>query len=241
MSVHAPYPDLKSQEAIEAFETDTWRDHCSIQSTYELIELSAKEFGDEPAIKFLLQGEPDESAFTQSYNQLLGKITQTANLFHSLGVTKNDVVSFTLPNLPETHHVIWGGEAAGIVNPINPFLEPDTIVKLLHAANSKILVTCAPLPGLDLLTPLVKLADSLPNLEAILVVDCAPYAGLGTTPIPGATPGGLPITHFQGSARRTTSERPCLGPRDPWQRYRFAISYRRDDRCAQTRTPHTRE
>ncbi|MDT0561897.1 hypothetical protein RMR41_11165, partial [Pseudomonas aeruginosa] len=46
---------------------------------------------------------------------------------HRLGLESHQAVSFLLPNLPQTHYVIWGGEAAGIVNAINPLLKDARI------------------------------------------------------------------------------------------------------------------
>ena len=80
---------------------------------------------------------------TWSYESFFARITATANFFHSLGVGKDDVVAFVLPNLPETHLTIWGGEAAGIVFAINPLLGPAAIGELLRAAEAKVLVTLA--------------------------------------------------------------------------------------------------
>ena len=71
------------------------------------------------------------------YESFFARITATANFFHSLGVGKDDVVAFVLPNLPETHLTIWGGEAAGIVFAINPLLEPAAIGELLGPARPR--------------------------------------------------------------------------------------------------------
>lgn len=46
-----------------------------------------------------------------------------------------------LPNLPETHLTVWGGQAAGIVFAINPMLEPAAIGELLKAGEAKVLVS----------------------------------------------------------------------------------------------------
>ena len=75
---------------------------------------------DAPALSFFLKAESLREAEVWTYRELLGRITQTANAFHALGVGKDDVVSFLLPNLPETHFTIWGGQAAGIVAAFNP-------------------------------------------------------------------------------------------------------------------------
>jgi fatty-acyl-CoA synthase len=68
-----------------------------------------------------------------------------------------------LPNLPETHFTIWGGEAAGVVLAVNPLLEPDLIVEILRAAKVRVLVTLAPFPGAELWS---KLAPRLSALRA---------------------------------------------------------------------------
>ena len=73
-------------------------------------------------------------------------VNQTANMLNAPGIGKTDVVSMVLPNLPQSFFTIWGGEAAGIVNPINPLLEPGQIANIMNAAGAKVLVTLAPFP-----------------------------------------------------------------------------------------------
>ena len=92
---------------------------------------------------------------------MLADITRAANAFHAFGVSADHPVAFVLPNLPETHFTIWGGEAAGVVFAINPLLEPSQIAELLRAARVRVLVTLAPAPGIDLWTKLAPhLADA---------------------------------------------------------------------------------
>ena len=71
-------------------------------------------------------------------------------MFYDLGIDKDDVVSMILPNLPQAFFTIFGGEAAGIVNPINPLLEPQVMADIMNAAGSKVLVTLGPFPGTDI-------------------------------------------------------------------------------------------
>jgi acyl-coenzyme A synthetase/AMP-(fatty) acid ligase len=66
--------------------------------------------------------------------QLHGKVTQTANLFRSLGITETDSVAYVLPNCNETVLTLLGGCVAGIANPINPLLEPEQISAILRDA-----------------------------------------------------------------------------------------------------------
>src|SRR4051794_31492398 len=92
-----------------------------------------------PALSFFLRVAEHRRPERWTYAQLLARITQAANLFHALGATKDSVIAFVLPNLPETHFVIWGGQAAAIVCAINPLLEPRAIAELLRSAKVSML------------------------------------------------------------------------------------------------------
>ncbi|MFP6849552.1 MAG: acyl-CoA synthetase [Pseudomonas sp.] len=166
-------PAIKTLHDIQQIEQTPLAERGLPASTYELIRRSAEAHGDAPALSFILQGTPDEQAYRLTYRQLLGKVTQTANAFHRLGLSTSKAVSFLLPNLPHTHFTIWGGEAAGIVNAINPLLDPEHIAELIHASDSELLVTLAPFPGTDLWAKVEGLRDRLPDLKAIICVDMA--------------------------------------------------------------------
>lgn len=76
------------------------------------------------------------------------------------------MISYLLPNLPETHYILWGGEAAGIINPINPMLDIDHIVAIMNAAQSKILVV----PGMDFWQKIKDIRHHVPTLTHIIQV-----------------------------------------------------------------------
>ncbi|MEQ3725510.1 AMP-binding protein [Alcanivorax sp.] len=119
-------------------------------STYEMIQESCKKTPRAPAISFFLQTSQHKKSKVWSYKDLSDHINQSANFFNSIGAGKETVIAYILPNLPETHCVIWGGQATGIVCAINPLLEPDAMAELINAANASVLVTLAPFPGTDL-------------------------------------------------------------------------------------------
>jgi fatty-acyl-CoA synthase len=64
--------------------------------------------------------------------------------------------------------VLWGGEAAGIVNPINPLLEPATIAEICQAAGTKVLVALTEFPGSDIWQKAMAIRKDLPDLKAII-------------------------------------------------------------------------
>ena len=127
--------EIKTQADIRKIASTPLTERDLPASTFEMLEQGALIDPDATALNFFLQGKGEafKEAETYRFRDLLGHIRQSANLFHSLGIGPRDVVSFLLPNLPETHWVLWGGEAAGIVNPINPLLEADVIADILNA------------------------------------------------------------------------------------------------------------
>ena len=166
-------PLIRTLQDIQQIESTPLSERDLPSSTFELIRRTAQASPEAAALSFILQGTGEETPLRLNYAELLGKITQTANAFHRLGLRPGKAVSFLLPNLPQTHYTIWGGEAAGIVNAINPLLDPEHIAELIHASNSELLVTLAPFPGTDLWDKVNALRDQLPELKAILCVDMA--------------------------------------------------------------------
>lgn len=184
---------------IEEIEETPWRDRLATTNTYDVLRISAEKFGDKPALVSLLTGEPEEDPRVVSYRQLFENVTRTSNLFHHHGIGSEDVVSYILPNLPETHYTIWGGEAAGIVNAINPFLDPDIIAALLNSAGTKVLVTLAPLPSSDVWEKIAAIVDRVPTLEVIFQVVPENAAGPVAPAAADTSVGGLPVYDFGGA------------------------------------------
>ncbi|MGB8259289.1 MAG: acyl-CoA synthetase [Terracidiphilus sp.] len=144
-------------------------------TTYEMLKAGAALAPDSPALSFFAEVSRFEKATVWTHRELLKRITQTGNLFRRLGVERGDAVAFVLPNLPETHLTVWGGEAAGIAFAISPLLETEQIASLLKAAEPKLLVTLAPMPGTDLWEKATKAAEGLSSLRAVLAIDMVPY------------------------------------------------------------------
>ncbi len=163
---------------IEAIETVPIEQRLAgLNGTYDVIVRAAERWPDTVALVELPDGDSSAQAVEVTYRQLLRRVTQAANAFHSLGVGPTDVVSYVLPNLPETHYTIWGGQAAGIANAVNPLLEPDHIAHILNAVECKVLVTLGPTRGASLWAKVDAVRRRVPSLRAVLVVgEAAPLA-----------------------------------------------------------------
>ncbi|KAG8148862.1 acyl-CoA synthetase [Burkholderia catarinensis] len=142
-------------------------------STYEMICAGADIDPSAPALSFFLSADAHRDAERWTYRELVRDITRTANLFTRLGVSSRSVIAYVLPNLPETHFVIWGGQAAGIVCAINPLLEGEAIGNLLEAAGAGVLVTLAPFPGTDLWQKVAASLHQVESLQHLVLVDPA--------------------------------------------------------------------
>jgi fatty-acyl-CoA synthase len=164
------YPAFTTDEDVRAFETTPYSDRIAAASTFEALRLGAAHNPDAPAIQLLPNAEPTDTPIRISYRDFIALTTQAANMFHALGVGPNDVVSFLLPLLPEAFITLFGAEAAGIANPVNPLLEPYQIAEILEAARTTVLVALGPMPGTDIWQKVAKVRGQLKHLKAIVQV-----------------------------------------------------------------------
>jgi fatty-acyl-CoA synthase len=142
-------------------------------STYEMICQSAQRHQHLPALSFFLTADDHRKPRCWTYAELLRDINRTANMFARMGADKDTVIAYILPNLPETHFVIWGGQATGIVLAINPLLDSASMAELLNAAGARILVTLAPFPGTDLWPKVQSILADVPSLKHLVLVNLA--------------------------------------------------------------------
>ena len=144
-------------------------------SIHDFLSRTRAKHGTRPAISFQLQSGPADKAETLSWNDLHARVTQAANLFRSLGVGPTDVVAFVLPNCLETAITLLGGAVAGIVNPINPLMEPDQISSILRETKAKVVVTLRAFPKTELAQRVAEAVRHAPSVKTVLEVDLVRY------------------------------------------------------------------
>ncbi|WFU43925.1 acyl-CoA synthetase [Bradyrhizobium sp. CB82] len=164
------YPELATDEQVRTLERVPYAERIAAESTYDAIRLGAARNPDAPAIQFLPNADPADAPLVISHRDFVARVTQAANMFHALGAGKDDVISFMLPLLPDAFVTLFGAEATGIANPVNPLLEPHQIAEILEAANTTILVTLGPMPGTDIWQKVEQIRPSLKRLKAIVQV-----------------------------------------------------------------------
>ncbi|PIT77000.1 acyl-CoA synthetase [Limnohabitans sp. G3-2] len=156
--------DIRRIEATPLAQSMPWA------STYALIAASAQAHADHPALTFLDTGQPGGPSTTWTYRDLLQGLHQTANLLHGLGIHAGDVVAILLPGGLAYHLALWGGEAAGIVQPLNPLLSEDKLLSLLRASHAKVLIAHGVDDDSRMRDKALRLQAQLPDLKTVLLV-----------------------------------------------------------------------
>jgi fatty-acyl-CoA synthase len=171
--IHPPFAPafpIRSQDDVRRLEQTPLATALPVRSTYEIFRNSAHAFGGKTALTFLRTGNPDDTPIRWSYAQLLTGIHQTANALHALGLGPQDTVAVLLPACLEYHLALWGGEAAGIVQPLNPLLSDDKLASLMTAAGAKVLIAWGSDEESGMWSKAMRLHTQVPTLTAVLRV-----------------------------------------------------------------------
>ena len=144
-------------------------------TVYEQITRTRNLHGSRNAISFQLFSDPGAKAETLNWTQFHAQVTQAANLFRSLGVEEGDTVAYILPTINETAVTLFGAMTAGIVNPINPLLEPEKIAGILRETRAKVVVTLRAFPKTDVAQKVAEAVANAPGVKTVLEVDLLRY------------------------------------------------------------------
>ncbi|BEP47182.1 MULTISPECIES: acyl-CoA synthetase [Variovorax] len=182
-----PTLPVRSLADIRRLEETPLEEALTVRSTYEIFRNAGAAFGGKTALTFLRTGNPADAPIRWSYAELLARIHQTANMLHALGVGPQDAVAVLLPGCLQYHLALWGGEAAGIVQPLNPLLTDEKLVALMTAGRAKVLIAYGSDSESGMWSKAMRLRGQVPTLTTVLRVaphDEAPGAA-------GALPEGV--------------------------------------------------
>ena len=168
-----PFAGIEDRDAIE--NEMPWDKRDVPATLHQLLARTAARVPDHAAISYQIFSGPEDKAETLSWSQLLGKTNQVANMLRGLGIGETDVVAYILPNCSETVLALLGGAIAGIVNPINPLLEPEQIASILRETNARVVITLRPFPKTDVAQKTAEAVRHAPNVQTVLEVDLNRY------------------------------------------------------------------
>jgi fatty-acyl-CoA synthase len=188
------YANLADVKALEA-EAASWADRDVARTMYQFLSRTRDAHATRPAISYQLLSAPDAPKVTLTWERLHRRVTQAANLFRSLGVGPKDVVAYILPNTMETAVTLLAGAVSGIVNPINPLLEPEQISAILRETGAKVVVTLRPFPKTDLAQKVAEAVKFAPDVKTVVEIDLLTYlTGLKKLIVPLIRPKN-PVIH----------------------------------------------
>ncbi|MCK4868605.1 MAG: AMP-binding protein, partial [Alphaproteobacteria bacterium] len=138
------------------------------RTLYDVLSRTAANFPDRNALSFQVQSGAKDKAETYTWSGLKARVTQAANTFRKLGVGEKDVVAYLLPNCNEAVVALLGGATAGIVNPVNPTLEPEKMAAILRETGAKVVVTLRAFPKTEVAQKVAEAIALAPNVESVL-------------------------------------------------------------------------
>lgn len=167
------FNDLAGKKSIE--QGMPWDDVENPTTIFDALSITKNGYGTKSAISFQIEADPKSHAETLTWNDVYRRVCQTANFFNSLGVGRDDVVAFLLPNCNETIFTLLGGMIAGKVNPINPLLSASQIAGILKSSNAKVLVSLKSFPKTNVAQLAHEAAAECPDIKHMVEIDLVRY------------------------------------------------------------------
>ncbi len=163
----APFRTLNDIVTFEKEQEASW---LTAGTLYQAFCNTVRHYEDKTALTALPPGDPLADGASITFGQLLGKVNQTANMFLDAGLAEGETVCHLLPLSFQAFYTLLGAEAAGIVNAINPLLEPEHILGIAEAANATILVVPGEKLSEEIWQKALYVRERLPGLKALFVV-----------------------------------------------------------------------
>lgn len=202
----SPSRPIRTLTDVRQLERTPLHEAMPVHSTYELLRNSAHAFADKVALSFLTSANPDDAPVEWTYAELLAGVHQTANLLHRLGVQPTDAIAVLLPGCLDYHLALWGGEAAGIVQPLNPLLNDDKLVSLMNASQAKVLIAWGSDDESAIWSKALRIRHLVPTLRTVLRV--APHH---ESPLPAGTTWAEGVLDFGLLRRQEPADRLVSG------------------------------
>ena len=169
-SLAGAVPPLRSAADVAAFEVHPYADRIAAESTYEALQIGAR-----TPRKPASASSPMPIPTRNRHDGLSSPVPRPRHPVRqplpptSASAPATSSACF-LPLLPQTFYALFGAQAAGIANPVNPLLSSAQIAEILRAAETKVLVALGPHGGLRHLGEGAAIRSELPDLKAIVVV-----------------------------------------------------------------------
>jgi fatty-acyl-CoA synthase len=174
---------LRGLGDVEAAQRTPLAERLASPTVFGCIKAACETFPERTAILDLADPAEPSRVRRWTYAHLLDDIVRCANALHA--VSGGAPAGYLLPNLAETHIVLWGAAAGVGAAPVNPMLSAEIVADILREAGAGVLVTTG--PG----TPLHAVAEDVSARLGGL-----PLLTVGEGGSLGAAMAGQPADHF---------------------------------------------
>jgi acyl-CoA synthetase (AMP-forming)/AMP-acid ligase II/enoyl-CoA hydratase/carnithine racemase len=166
-----PVRPVRTIDDVIAIEAHPYDELVTARNLYDLFLATAQHVGDHKALTVLRSENPDDVGVSLTHRGLLKAVTQSANLFHGLGISPGrGVVAFLAPTLPQLPGLLLGAQVAGTASTINYLLTREAIVDLLNAQQAAVLVIPAKALDDTCWSKAEGILEHVPSLRHVLVI-----------------------------------------------------------------------
>lgn len=165
---------IQTLDDVAAISAGSYEHFMAHEHIYDALAEAASLYSERKALTYVQDPSLDAAAQTWTYGEFLKRLHQSANLFSALARGAEPRIAMLLPNIPEAHLTLWGGESVGVVCPINYMLDAEHIAELVRSAECNILVALGPNPELDIWSRVSTVFSKCPQLQHVLAVGGAP-------------------------------------------------------------------
>lgn len=138
------WPRYERPEDLPGVEVIPLAERGLPDSTYSLLLRAATLWPHRNALTVIPDADRWQAPLKRSYDELLGEVHRYANVLHSLGVRRHDVVALIAPNCADLIPATLAAQLAGIAEPINGGLSRTHVEELLRRSGARVLVAAGP-------------------------------------------------------------------------------------------------
>jgi len=169
---------IRTQEDIAALEKVPVTERIRHRNVLDLLRHAAAGNAGRVAIRYLSGTGPADPVRDVTFDELLQRVIQTANLLHAEGIGPGDTVTLLMPSVPETFFALWGAEIAAVANPVNYFLNASQIADIMKEAGARALIAADASIFPDIWPKVEAIQAALPDLKVFRVGGGAPVPGV---------------------------------------------------------------
>ena len=169
---------IRTQEDIAELEKVPVTERIRHRNVLDLLRHAAAENVGRVAIRYLSGTGPADSVRDVTFDELLRRVIQTANLLHAEGIGPDDTVTILMPSVPETFFALWGAQIAAVANPVNYFLNAPQIIGIMKEAGAKALIAADASIFPDIWPKVEGIRAAMPDLKVFRIGGGAPLPGV---------------------------------------------------------------